>query len=172
MSAILASHLEAFKESESSAQLATVVDSPEAIKVIQAWTATRKTWKKAAGKAPVALELLWSWLWRGVKFDREALAEQARIAVDQSHYVLRALVAAKLVYPDGTITKAASELVDAYVGKRMIQQGAALIPKTATDPKSRECGECGAGIGQKCLMKNGKPYRKLFHHLVRRSDKR
>lgn len=172
MNQALASHLQIFKQSESSAQLATVVDSPEAIKVIQAWTATRKTWKKSAGKAPATTELLWAWLWRGVKFDREALAEQARIAVDQSHYVLRALVAAKLVYPDGTITEAASKLVDAYVGKRMIQQGAALIPKGPDDPKSRECGECGAGIGQKCLMRNGKPYRKLFHHKVRRSDKR
>lgn len=168
MSKALAKLLEPFRSKENPAQLATVIDSPDAIRVIAAWTATRRAWKKAKGKPPKTLELLWSWLWRGVAFDRDTLAETSRLASDQAHYVLRALVAARIVYPDGTITQYAEELIDGYVEKRMKQHGR---PTTSAKGKPPECPTCGAEAGRPCRMKNGNEYKTTFQHKARESDK-
>ena len=160
------------RKAEEAAQLATVIDSPEAIRVLAAWPAARKAWKKPGGKAPTDLAKRWSWLWRGVSIDQQSLARTARLAADQSMAMLRVLVAARVVYPDGSISREAKELVGAYVAKRLAQNAptakAAKEKNHKDGHRARACPECGAKAGEACKMKNGKRYTKPFIHKARK----
>ena len=162
---------------EDAAQLATVIDSPEAIRVLAAWPATRKAWKKAAGKAPASSGPRWEWLWRGAKIDHDSLARTARLAADQAMAMLRVLVAARVVYPDGTISKHAAQLVGSYVEKRLAQHAPSAKSKERKErkasgykdgPRSRACPTCNVKAGERCKMPSGKHYTKPFHHAARK----
>lgn len=170
MTKALQALLAAQRKREEAGQLATVIDSPEAIRVLAAWPATRKTWKKAAGKPPANPRARWEWLWRGVKLDPDSLARTARLAADQALAMLRVLQAARVVYPDGTISKHAHELVAGYVDKRLAQHAPRKSAGHKDGPRARACPECSAKAGERCRMPNGKHYTKPFHHKARKGD--
>ena len=157
-------------------QLATVIDSPEAIRILASWPRLRRrTWKKVGGKPPADLGMRWEWLWRGVKLDPDSLARAARLAPDQSMAILRVLVAARVIYPDGTISKHAADLVGSYVERRLAQHAPkATAPRKDANykdgPRARQCPDCGAKAGERCRMPNGTHYTKPFHHKARKGD--
>lgn len=169
----LSSLLEGYKRREDAAGLATIIDSPEAIRVLSAWPTIRVKWQKASGHKAKDLKLRWPWLWRGVSFDIDDLARAARLGIDQAYSLLRVLVAARAVYPDGTISGPASELVTAYVEKRLAMHA----PKAKTKarerghlegPRARACPQCGARAGEACKLKTGKHYKRKFFHKARK----
>lgn len=172
MSQALAKLLAPFRKSESADQLATILDSSEAVRVLAAWSGTRKKWKKPAGKMPKSPDLRWDWLWTGVSMDLEALAVSTRLSERGAHATLRALVNARLVYPDGTLAEPASRLIRDYVARRANtkekparNEGGA--PTQVAVGQGHECPKCGAKPGERCKAASGNPYQRTRSHKAR-----
>ncbi len=169
----LSKMLAPFRKLEKPEQLATVIDSAEAVRVLGSWPSTVKKWTKSKGRAPRSSARLWEWLWAGVEYDRSGLGSRARLSNARAHSMLSVLMSARLVYPDGTIAKPAQEFVDAYIARKLKPKTPAKAPKEKRHlegPRARPCPHCSAVPGERCKMKNGKHYTKPFHHLARRSE--
>ena len=194
MSRLLAKLLKPYKASEDEYKVAMILDSPEAIRVMAAWPGIRKKWAKYGGKMPADKALAWQWIWRCLTYDLEALALATRLSQRAAVSTLRVLVAAHAIYPDGTLSEAASKILDGYVQRRIAAKPGAPRgggrPKGAKDAKPRrergkdskrgkggsgpmaiECPMCGAGIGQRCLMATGTPYHRAYIHAARKAER-
>ncbi len=119
MSKILTRLLKPFRERESVEDLATIVDDPNAIRVIASWARIEKKWKKPRSRKPRARLELWWYLWKGVTFDRAALASAAKVTEQAAHALLRTCANARVIYPDGTLSEHAKTLIADHVANRM-----------------------------------------------------
>ena len=110
--------LKGYRKLEKREDLAGVVDDPVGIRFLAAWRRQVPSWKKPRAKQPTEIGLLWLWLWSGVRYDREELAIAAKVNESAAELYLRACVSARIVYPDGTISKPATRLIAAHVTNR------------------------------------------------------
>ena len=114
----LTSLLSGFRKLEKREDLAGVVDDPVGIRFLAAWRRQVPTWKRSRAKQPTEIGLLWLWLWAGVRYDRDALAIAAKVNESTAELYLRSCVSARIVYPDGSISKPAERLIAAHVKNR------------------------------------------------------
>lgn len=110
--------LEPFRDNEREDQLAGVVDNPDAIRTLAAWRSVRWTWTAKKGAEPEDLGERWLWIWQGGRFDLEALSASAGRGQAVVELVLGVLVNARVVYPDGTVTAHAQQLIEAHVKQK------------------------------------------------------
>ncbi len=110
--------LKGYRRLEKREDLAGVVDDPTAIRLLAAWRRQVPTWRMSRATQPTELGLLWIWIWAGVRYDREALAIAAKVNESTAELYLRSCVSARIVYPDGSISKPAERLIAAHVKNR------------------------------------------------------
>lgn len=110
--------LGAFRKLEKREDLAIIVDDPAAIRFLAAWRRQSPTWRQPRAKQPTELGLLWIWLWAGVHYDRSDLAVASKLNESAAELYLRSCMSARIVYPDGTISKPAERLITAHVTNR------------------------------------------------------
>lgn len=110
--------LRGFRKLERREDLAGIVDDPTGIRFLAAWCRQAPTWKRPRAKQPTELSLLWAWLWSGVHYDREEIAVAAKVNESTAELYLRSCVSARIVYPDGSISKPAERLIAAHVKNR------------------------------------------------------
>ncbi|HEU02539.1 hypothetical protein LCGC14_0678550 [marine sediment metagenome] len=110
--------LKGYRRLEKREDLAGVVDDPTGIRFLAAWRRQVPTWKRSRAKQPTEIGLLWVWVWAGVRYDREALAIAAKVNESTAELYLRSCVSARIVYPDGSISKPAERLIAAHVKNR------------------------------------------------------
>ncbi len=110
--------LKGFRKLEKREDLAGVVDDPTAIRFLAAWRRQVPTWRRSRAKQPTEIGLLWMWVWSGVRYDREAIANAAKVNESTAELYLRSCVSARIVYPDGSISKPAERLIAAHVKNR------------------------------------------------------
>lgn len=125
--------LEPFREQESKADLALIVDRPDCIKALAIWPTINWEWDTPEGNRPLHDERLWGWLWKGGRWDIEAMATAMDLTKLETELVLSALAVARVIYPDCTISKPAKELVDAYVRKMYPRTRKPWTPKPKLD---------------------------------------
>lgn len=82
--------------------LIAVLD-PLDVRVAVAWSRIPKRWQVPADPMPESEDSLWTWVWDGVSYDPAALAAASTLDEDSASDRLFALVASRLVRPDGTI---------------------------------------------------------------------
>jgi hypothetical protein len=109
---------EKFRAGEKLEDLATIVGDANAIRLLAAWRNARPAWKKPKRKQPSNPPDLWQWIWDGVHYDREALANAAKLNEQATHKLLHLCANARVIYPDGTISKHAADLVAAHTKTR------------------------------------------------------
>lgn len=119
MATALTKDLAKFRKLESLEDLATVVDDANAIRLIASWPRIEIAWKKPRTQRPRASAPLWWWLWKGVSFDRAALASAAKVSEQAAHALVRMCASARVIYPDGSVSNDARKLISTHVETRM-----------------------------------------------------
>lgn len=150
MSRSLAQYVARFRKLEFAGQLTPFRKSIDAKNVLAMWPQVRKEWKRPKSKPPKDDADLWIWLWRGMRYDLTSLAESARMTEHDAAATMRYLVTARVVYPDGSISRAAEVLVSG--GEAIHESGK---KKAWTMARDVECPHCGALPGDRCITATG-----------------
>lgn len=121
----LQEYLSEFRVSESIIGLAVIADDPLARKVLSAWLTYPNIppWRAPRQKRPTDRRQLWTWLWLTAweKLDLEVFAAACGTTDDVLEQKLHMLINARLIYPDGTISKRAEQMIQAQI--------ASVLPK-------------------------------------------
>lgn len=91
--------------------LCCAVDDHRVIRLLDAWRNIPSRCSLEGQTAPEGAKELWFWLWEHVDFDIDMLATSAKLKKSEADALLTACVTARIVYPDGTIPKAAATLI-------------------------------------------------------------
>lgn len=111
-------HLRRFKENEKPEAVLMVADSPQLVKIVVAWTNTTThrlpTLSRLYDRAD---ETVWAWLWKNTEFSREELAVRLPFADSTTNHKIDALIANRVLYPDGT----ANGFVEKYLREQVLR---------------------------------------------------
>ncbi len=109
-----------YRAHENDRDAAVIAGDAEALRVCAAWPRITMRWKRTPYK-PKYNELSnnahWLWLWRGCEYDLQQLAQAVQLSERKTLKALRACVIARLIYPDGTISSAATTAIDGRSSK-------------------------------------------------------
>lgn len=103
--------LELLKSSDSMGALVLFVRSDEARRVIAAWPMIDVEFKDRPLKKGEDLKKVRNSIWSDSKFNLQALADQAEVPETRCTRMLARLMKANIVYPDGTISVAATKFI-------------------------------------------------------------
>ena len=130
-------YLARFVKAERKSQVATVAGDVDTMNVLAVWSACRKDWIPE-GRAPKDDFELWRWLWSCVWFDREELAALSNLGELQAERVLRRCYGLRIAYPDGGISKHATQLLEAHGRANEPEKSNRGRPKGSKDSKPRK----------------------------------
>lgn len=141
--------LAAFRKREQIEDIAVLMGEegfdPTIIRVLTAWQHTDQKWRKPKkpppnGDLPTAAN--WVWVMKHWAADVTAVADAARVTFSVARASLEALMLNRLIYPDGTMAKAArgaiSNFVAAHLPKRKTKE---KEPKAPPPPDDEPSGE-------------------------------
>lgn len=95
-----------------------VAGQAELIRIVLAWKESTVTCTSRTTKLPGNSEdEVWSWLWENVCYDRVALLGRIPNATARTEKNLDALIANRVLYPDGT----ANPFVERYIKERVVR---------------------------------------------------
>lgn len=110
--------LDAFKKSERPEVVLMVAGQAELMRIAVAWMHTDVTRARPLTKLRGASESeVWSWLWENARYDREGLLARIPSAAARTEKSLAALIANRVLYPDGTL----NSFVERYLKERVIK---------------------------------------------------
>lgn len=92
-----------------------LLDDPALCRVVVAWSMLPVEFRAPNGKPPENERERWEWLWEGSVYDVPDLAAACGLASSHVLALMRRAVAGRLVYPDGTISATAEQLLRARV---------------------------------------------------------
>ncbi len=98
------------------------------MRVFAAWEKTVQRWNRPhdlcpeGGAYPTAAA--WTWLIEGWTIDYAAIAEGACVSREVARERMAALIRNRLVYPDGSASKHATQALQATVASRLVKAGA------------------------------------------------
>ncbi len=132
MASELLDYLDCYRAQENNLAVSLLVEDSTARRILVAWTlyARIPAWVRPEGELPPDDERKrWEWLWQPVMdaLDMDDLSAVCGMAAFGLQRKLRQLVSARLMYPDGTITKAAEAVIRAKTSQS--------LPKKKADPK-------------------------------------
>lgn len=123
--------LNEFKESEEPEAVLMVAGDPELMRIVVAWTQTKVDRAKRLTRfSDNSEEERWTWLWDNAQFEREALLARIPNAKARTQTNLEALIANRVLYPDGT----ANGFVERYLKERVVKLFARALRKGAKAP--------------------------------------
>jgi len=100
---LYAENLRRFKENEKPEAVLMVADSPQLIKIVVAWmNIPIRRMRTLSRLQDHSKEAVWAWLWRNTEFSREELALRIPSADSTTNHKVDALIANRVLYPDGT----------------------------------------------------------------------
>lgn len=109
----------------------------QTMRLLVAWMYTPHAWKRPRKPCPdegMATAAAWRWLWSGITLDYAALADAANVTASSARQRMTMLIAARLVFPDGTIAKAARGAMTAAVTSRLPKKKDKDEPKEPKRP--------------------------------------
>ena len=144
MPAGLVEMLQPFRGDTEQTGLAIVADRAEAKKLLAAFTTwPLPHWKRARGGMPADERRRWLWLWEGFPGGAmapdflEDLARAAGLAVQTAVILCPQLLAARVVFPDGTISEGARTLLRAHVAKHTPRGPGRPVTKAKSEHEHR-----------------------------------
>lgn len=125
-SAELAELLEPYKRNEGSFGVAVVIGNDTAIKVVASFQLVAlPPWRKPRTKQPEGTLARWKWLWSGFKGGPDypefliQLAAAAGASEQSVYNCWPTIMASRLVYPDGSLSENAADMVGAFVVRHL-----------------------------------------------------
>lgn len=123
-----------------------MINDQEAQRVVAAWMNFPVAWKAPKSKQPETDDReLWDWMWKGAEYDMNDLAERSGVDRFRIKGVMVRLIAARLIFPDGSIAGTASGVLKTEV----FRATAAKLPKPKPAPKDEKKDDKKAGAGAK-----------------------
>lgn len=101
----------------------SIMNDEVAKAILSVWQAYPITWTPTTDSAPEDLNARWEWLWAGCGIDTTLLAKKVgmpKFLVAQRFEILKT---ARLIYPDGAISRYASAIMRADVSRRLRGEG-------------------------------------------------
>lgn len=108
-----------FRASESNEAAIVLLGDDDAMRVLIAFQNAEHTWRKPQRKAPDVMAARWAWIVSGHHVDLDFIAIAARVSDETALAKVRMMFANRLVYPDGTITKAARTALNAHAAAKL-----------------------------------------------------
>jgi len=110
--------LNAFKENAHPEAVLMVAGQTELMRIAVAWKQTEATRARRMTKLGGNSEAdVWRWLWENARYDRTALLCRIPNATERTEKNLDALIANRVLYPDGTL----NSYVERYLKERVIK---------------------------------------------------
>jgi len=110
--------LQLFKTNEKPETVLLISDSPHLAKIVIAWTNTPVKRAKTLSRLVGSSELdAWQWLWKNAVYSREDLIERIPSADQTIEKKINALIANRVLYPDGT----ANSYVERYLREQVVK---------------------------------------------------
>ena len=118
--------VEQFKDDERPECVLLVSGSPLLIRVVVAWMNMPIERHKRLTPFPQDAEQQWEWLWRNTVYSTERLAKYVPSSDKELEQKLQALIANKVLYPDGTVNRYVERLLRARIVKSLWSAGQRL----------------------------------------------
>ena len=110
--------LDESKESEQPEAVLMMAGDPELMRIVVAWTQTKvHRAKRLTRLSADSEEERWTWLWDNARFERAALLARIPNAGTRTQANFEALIANRVLYPDGT----ANGFVERYLKERVVK---------------------------------------------------
>lgn len=115
--------LERFKNNERPEYVLLVSGSPSLIRIVVAWMNMPVERRKRLTALPEDAEQQWHWLWQNASFSSETLAQRLPFLDKELEQKLSALIANKVLYPDGSVNGYVERLLRARILKMLSSAG-------------------------------------------------
>ncbi len=111
--------LAAFKaqEGERPEVIHPLLHNPILRNLVIAWSMTPVTFTHIKGAVPEDEAARWRWLWQGVQFDRDDIANALKIDRMKVGRLVERASAFRLIYPDGTANAVALQFIRSEIAK-------------------------------------------------------
>lgn len=126
--------ISSFRAIEANEDAIPVLGDEDAMRVLAAWSKTDQQWKRPRRKPPEMTPtnhaLVWSWLVEGWSIDHGSIAKAAGVRIAVAHEKMEMIIRNRLVYPDGSMSKAARTALNVHVAAKLgIKQKAPRTPR-------------------------------------------
>ena len=98
---------------------------------VVAWSMSDVTFKRPEGPIPGDEATRWNWLWTGVQFDRNEIANALKIDRTKVGRLVDRASAFRLIYPDGTVNQMAIKFIRSEIAKAMASKKGSRAPANA-----------------------------------------
>ena len=115
--------LDRFKNDERPECVLLVSGSPSLIRIVVAWMNTPVKRRKRLTTLPEDREEQWEWLWQNASYSFESLAQRLPFLDKESEQKLQALIANRVLYPDGTVNSYVERLLRTRIVKTLSSTG-------------------------------------------------
>lgn len=136
--------LSTFRALEANEDAITVLGDEDAMKVLSAWSKTDQRWQAPKKKRPQITPTnhaeMWRWIVQGWTIDEEAIAVGSGLSANVVHTKMRMLIAARLVYPDGQMSKAARAALQVFVAQKLGIKSKRQPQQQSTEPSGGKVG--------------------------------
>lgn len=103
---------------------------------VVAWSMSDISFERPEGPVPDDEASRWNWLWDGVGFDRDEIANALKIDRTKVGRLVDRASAFRLIYPDGTVNQMAVKFIRAEIAKAMKAKGGRTPKESALPPKT------------------------------------
>lgn len=106
-----------FKQQDNLESIVALVDEPVMRKAVAAWKGVEVRFKEGIGECPDSSSEfeMWKWLWSNVEVSPNEFGILAGVRVAEAEPLLQRVKALRLVFPDNTIAKRASDYLQAMM---------------------------------------------------------
>ena len=119
-----------FKSNEKPEAVLLIADKPLLIRITVAWMNMRPHRRQHVSRLEATSDdAAWEWLWANTRFSKETLLKRIPAADPKTEAMVDALIANRVLYPDGTV----HSFVGKYLRKQVLKH---FTPRIQIHPKS------------------------------------
>jgi len=104
-----------FKANEEAENLVAILDNSELQNGMIAWKSVQIKYKPASDCQEKDTVARWNWMWSQIEYDSNGFGVVAGVKAQDVGKLLARLIGFRLVYPDGTVAKLASQLLQGII---------------------------------------------------------
>ena len=118
--------LSEIKGSEEAENIVAIIDNNELQNGMIAWKSVQIRYKPASDCQEKDTVARWNWMWRQIEYDANGFGVVAGVKAQDIGNLLSRLIGLRLIYPDGTVNKLASQflqgIIFSKIGKAVSKQ--------------------------------------------------
>lgn len=118
--------LDEFKASEEPENIVAIIDNSELQNGMIAWKSVQIKYKPSTNCQEKDTVARWNWMWNQIEYDSNGFGIVAGVKAQDVGKLLNRLIGLRLIYPDGTVNKLASQflqgIIFSKIGKAVSKQ--------------------------------------------------